>query len=110
MTTINIILQAAAPEGGGFGTWPLMLGMIAIFYVFMILPQMRKRKKQNAFIQSISNGDKIVTNSGIHGKVSKLDDTTAIIELEDKQKMKIERSSISMDMSAALNQTATTKG
>ncbi len=81
----------------------LMLGMIAIFYVFMILPQMRKRKKQNAFIKSIGAGDKIVTSSGIHGKISRLDETTAIIELEDKQKMKIERTAISMEMSQALN-------
>ena len=100
---MNIILQAAAGESGGMGSWGLMLGMIAIFYVFMILPQMRKRKKQNAFVQSISTGDKIVTASGIHGKISKLDDTTLIIELEDKQKMKIERSAISMEMTEGLN-------
>ena len=96
------ILQAAPQGGGGFGSWGLMLGMIAIFYVFMILPQMRKRKKQNAFTKEIGNGDKIVTSSGIHGKITKLSDTTAIVELEDGNKMKIERSSISMDMSQAL--------
>ena len=101
--TLNYILLQAAPQGGGFGSWGLMLGMIAIFYVFMILPQMRKRKKQNAFIQSIGTGDRIVTSSGIHGKITKLDETTAVIELEDKQKMKIERSAISMEMSEALN-------
>ncbi len=101
MINLTILLQAA-PAGGGFGTWPLMLGMIAIFYVFMILPQMRKRKKQTAFTKSIGVGDKIVTSSGIHGKITKLDDTTAVIELEESQKMKIERSAISMDMSQAL--------
>lgn len=103
MTIQNIILQSAAPSGGGFGTWPLMLGMIAIFYVFMILPQMRKRKKQKAFTESITTGAKIITSSGIHGKISKLDDATAIIELEDGHKMKIERSTISMEMSQALD-------
>ena len=104
MTILNILLQAEKPSG--FGSWPLMLGMVAIFYVFMILPQMRKRKKQNAFTQTITTGSKIVTSSGIHGKVSKLEDATAIIELEDGHKMKIERSSISMEMSQALNEKA----
>jgi len=105
MTNLIIVLQVGTEqtEQGFFGKWGLMLGMIAIFYVFMILPQMRKRKKQTAFTQSIGTGDKIVTSSGIHGKITQLTDTTAIIELEDGHKMKIERSAISMDMSQALN-------
>ena len=108
MTLYNILLQAAADGEGQsfFQKWGLLLGMVAIFYVFMILPQMRKRKKQNAFTQTITTGSKIVTASGIHGKISKLDDTTAIIELEDGHKMKIERSAISMEMSKALNENA----
>ena len=100
----TIILQAATSgSGGGTSQMILLIGMMVIFYVFMILPQTRKRKKQAAFVQSISTGTKIVTNSGIHGKISKRDDSTVLIELEDGQKMKIERSAISMDLTEALN-------
>jgi len=100
------ILQTTAPaveeSKSGNNQWIFMIGIAVVFYVFMILPQMRKNKKQKVFASSLAVGENIITTSGMHGKIIKLDDSTAIIELEDKQKVKIERSSISMDMSAAL--------
>jgi len=91
---MHILLQAA-------GKWsdflPLVL-IMAVFYVFMILPQMRKQKKQRSFLDSVNKGDKIVTTGGIHGKVAAINDTTFSIELEDGQRMKIEKAAVSFEM------------
>ncbi|MGZ9675375.1 preprotein translocase subunit YajC [Flavobacterium sp. GNP001] len=79
---------------------PFLL-MFVVIYFFMIRPQQKRAKNEKAFESSLKVGDKIITKSGLHGKVSELADTTVIIETMSG-KLKMERSAISMEMSAAL--------
>jgi len=78
------------------------VAMIAVFYFLMIKPQQNRAKKERAFESSLKAGDKIITKSGIHGKIAELADTTIVIETMSG-KLKMERSAISMEMSAKLN-------
>ncbi|MCF6140796.1 preprotein translocase subunit YajC [Flavobacterium sp. K77] len=75
--------------------------IFAVLYFFMIMPAQKRAKNEKAFESSLKVGDKIITKSGLHGKVSELADTTVIIETMSG-KLKMERSAISMEMSAAL--------
>lgn len=75
--------------------------MFVVIYFFMIRPQQKRAKQEKEFENTLKVGDKIVTKSGIHGKVSELAETTVVIETM-AGKLKMERSSISMEMSAAL--------
>lgn len=79
--------------------------MFVVLYVFMILPQQKKAKKEKEFENSLKVGDKIISKSGLHGKISELAETTIVIETMSG-KLKMERSAISMEMSAALNKKA----
>ena len=79
--------------------------MFVVIYFFMILPQQKRAKKEKEFESSLKIGDKIVTKSGLHGKIAELGDTTIVIETMSG-KLKMERSSISLEMSAALNKKA----
>ena len=79
---------------------PFLL-MIAVLYFFMIRPQQKKAKNEKAFESGLKLGDKIITKSGLHGKVAELAETTVVIETMSG-KLKMERSAISMEMSAAL--------
>lgn len=76
--------------------------MFVVIYFFMIRPQQKRAKLEKEFEQNLKAGDKIVTKSGIHGKVSELGETTVVIETM-AGKLKMERSAISMEMSAAVN-------
>jgi preprotein translocase subunit YajC len=76
--------------------------MFVVIYFFMIRPQQKKAKQEKEFESDLKTGDKIITKSGLHGKVSELGDTTVVIETMSG-KLKMERSAISMEMSAALN-------
>jgi len=78
------------------------VAMIAVFYFLMIRPQQQRAKKERDFESSLKAGDKIITKSGIHGRISELGDTTIVIETMSG-KLKMERSAISMEMSAKLN-------
>ncbi|MFZ4106004.1 preprotein translocase subunit YajC [Flavobacterium sp.] len=75
--------------------------MFVVIYFFMILPQQKKAKKEKEFESSLKVGDRIITKSGIHGKISELAETTVVIETMSG-KLKMERSAISLDMSASL--------
>jgi preprotein translocase subunit YajC len=80
---------------------PFLL-MFVVIYFFMIRPQQTKIKKEKEFQGAIKVGDKIITTSGIHGKIAELGDKTIVIETMSG-KLKIERSAISQELSAALN-------
>ena len=79
----------------------MILLMFVVMYFFMILPQMKKGKAQKKFWSEIKKGDHIVTTGGIHGKITEIKETTVIIEIESGVKIKIEKSSISLELSQA---------
>ena len=83
---------------------PFLL-MFVVIYFFMIRPQQKKVKQEKEFEGALKVGDKIVTKSGLHGKVAELAETTVVIETMSG-KLKMERSSISMEMSAVLEKRA----
>ncbi|KIX21397.1 preprotein translocase subunit YajC [Flavobacterium sp. 316] len=78
-----------------------ILLMIAIFYFLMIRPNQQRAKKEKAFEAALKIGDKIITKAGIHGKIAELSETTVIIETM-AGKIKMEKSAISLEMSAKL--------
>jgi preprotein translocase subunit YajC len=101
----NVILMAGNPQGGGGSIQLfLMIAIIAVFYFFMIRPQAKKAKEQKKFIDNLQKGDKIVTLAGIHATVYKVnEDGTLQIEVDPGSYLKIEKSAISMEWTAALN-------
>jgi preprotein translocase subunit YajC len=80
---------------------PFLL-MFVVIYFFMIRPQQSKIKKEKEFQNAIKVGDKVITTSGIHGKIAELGEKTIVIETMSG-KLKLERSAISQELSAALN-------
>lgn len=81
--------------------------MFAVVYFFMIAPQMKRAKQEKKFAAELKRGDKVITKSGLHGKVVDLNekDNSCIIETMSG-KLKFDRSAISMEMSKSLNKPA----
>ena len=108
MTALVYLLQA---QGGGAGYMQLILlvGMILVFWLFMIRPQAKKAKLAKSFQENLQKGDKIVTIAGIHGRVNKMnEDGTIEMETSPGSYMKVEKSAISMEMTANVNKATTT--
>lgn len=99
---LNFILLQAAAGGAGYSNLVMIGVMVVIFYFFFIRPQQKKQKDQKAFSDGVSKGDMVVTIGGIHGKILSVDDTTVTLEIDKGAKMKIEKSSISMENSKRL--------
>jgi len=98
----NTLLMTGAQGSGGIGQFIPLILIIVVFYFFMIRPQLKKSKEQKKFRENIKKGDKIVTIGGIHGKIVDVNDTTFIIEVEGGNKLRIERSAVSMDSSTLI--------
>ena len=81
-----------------------MLGMFAVIYFLMIAPQMKRAKKEKKFSAELKRGDKVITVSGMHGKVVELNDKDNSCVIETLAgKIKFDRASISMEKSRVLN-------
>ena len=76
--------------------------MFVVMYFFMIRPQQKRAKAEKEFESGLKVGDRIITKSGIHAKIAEMADTTIVIETMSG-KLKMERSAISMELSAKLN-------
>ena len=90
--------------GEGIGSFLPLIAIIAVFYFLMIAPQMKRAKKEKKFASELKRGDKVVTKSGMHGKVVDLNDKDSSCVIETMAgKIKFERSAISMEMSQKMN-------
>ena len=64
---------------GIFGTLLPFVAIFAIFYFLVIRPQKKQQETLKQMIAGLKNGDEVVTNGGIIGKIIEVKDTSFII-------------------------------
>jgi preprotein translocase subunit YajC len=97
-STIIAMAPPQSGQGGGeiYSTLIMFGAIIAIFYFMIIRPQQKRQKEREALLSQVKKGDKVITAGGMHGEVVGLDEKTVLLEVADKVKIKIERSSIAV--------------
>jgi len=100
LNLLNIVLMTQPQEGQNplMSFLPLVL-IVVVFYFFMIRPQMKRQKDLKKFRDELKQGDKVVTTGGIYGKIIELQETTIIMEVEGKSRLKIDKVAVIKDMS-----------
>lgn len=89
------ILLMPQQEGENPMSMIIMMGLIVVvFYFFMIRPQMKKQKELKKFREELKNGDKVITNGGIYGKIVEISEATVVIEVEGKMRLKVHKTMI----------------
>ncbi|WP_298350305.1 preprotein translocase subunit YajC [uncultured Dokdonia sp.] len=81
---------------------PLLLFTVFIVF-FIVLPQRKKLKQEKNFDKDLKKGDRVITKSGLHGKILELNDNGTCVLETMSGKMKFERSALSIEMSQSLN-------
>ena len=97
------LAQEAGAAAPGMGATDLLLQfapillLVVIFWLLIFRPQQKRMKAQQAMLAAIARGDTIVTTGGIVGKVTKVTEDAADIEVEiaDGVKVKVARAMIS---------------
>lgn len=89
---------------GELGSFLPLLLIFAVVYFFMIRPQMKRQKQEQSFITNLKKGDKVVTKSGLHGKVLDFSEKlNAVIIESGAGKLTFDKSAISHELTAKLN-------
>ena len=95
---LSMTLASAAAPGGSAAFFiqilPLLFVFI-IFYVLMIRPQQRRMKEHAATIAAVQKGDEVITAGGIRGKVTKVSDDEAEVEIAQGVKVRVVKSTLS---------------
>ncbi len=86
--------------GGALGSMAPLLLMVLIFYFLLIRPQMKKTKELKAMLSALKVGDRVVTSGGIHGEIKAIAPDTLTLQVDDKLKIKVDRSAISRKITA----------
>ncbi len=89
---------------GDFGSFLPMILIFAVAYFFMIRPQIKRQKDEKKFIADLKRGDRIITKSGLYGKIMDINDSDNSVVIETMAgKLKYDRSAISLEMSKKLS-------
>ena len=80
--------------GGDLMTFLPMIGIFVIFYFLLIRPQQKRAKEQRTMLGALQKGDEVVTSGGVVGKISKLTDQYASVEIAPNVKVNVQRHSI----------------
>jgi preprotein translocase subunit YajC len=78
----TIATPSTTASEGGFMSFAPLIAIFAIFYFLLIRPQQKKYKEQQAMIDALKKGDKVVTSGGIVGIITDIQKEENIIELE----------------------------
>ena len=86
---------AGAPAGSPGSSMIFFLVIFAVFYFLLIRPQQKRAKEHRNLVASLAKGDEIVTNGGVLGKITELNDNFITVEVADGVNVKVQRQAIS---------------
>jgi preprotein translocase subunit YajC len=87
----------SAPAAGGGADLLSFLPLVAIFVVFyflMLRPQQKRAKETKAMLEALQKGDEVVTVGGIVGRIAKLTDQYATVEIASGVEVTVQRQAI----------------
>lgn len=85
----------AASQSDTLLTFLPMIAIFVVFYFLLIRPQQKKAKDARAMLDALEKGNEIVTAGGVVGRISKLTDQYATIEVAPNVEMTVQRGAIS---------------
>jgi preprotein translocase subunit YajC len=99
---MNISLLGQAAAGGNQAMIyqvVMWVGIIGVFYFFMIRPQQKKQKDLKNLLTNLKKGDQVVTIGGIHAKIYTVDELTITLELDKGVKLTVDKSAVARTLS-----------
>ena len=101
MNISSLLLTSAATAANPNSGMGLLLGLapwiliFVIFYVLMIRPQHKRVKDHQAAIAAIKKGDEVITGGGIRGRVTKVTEDEAEVEIAQNVRVRVVKGTLS---------------
>lgn len=105
---MNELILFAVNQSGGqppgpagcMQTMPLMILLFAVFYFLLIRPQQKRQREHQAMLARLKKGDRVATNGGLIGAITKLTDHEVELEVSERVKVKVLRQYVTLLPSA----------
>jgi preprotein translocase subunit YajC len=86
--------QTAAPGGTDYMAFLPMVAIFVVFYFLLIRPQQKRAKEQKTMLEALQKGDEVVTGGGLIGKIGKLTDQYATLEVAPNVEITVQRAAV----------------
>ncbi|TMG86013.1 MAG: preprotein translocase subunit YajC [Betaproteobacteria bacterium] len=85
-----------SPFGSDIMAFLPMIAIVVAFYFLLIRPQQKRAKETKAMLSALQKGDEVVTAGGVVGKIARLTDAYASVEIAPNVEVTVQRSAISL--------------
>lgn len=91
---------APAQASGQTSPWNALAGIapmaliFVVFYLVWFMPLRKRQKEHDKLLEALQKGDKVILNSGIHGKISRIEGDDVYLEVADKVSIRVTRRAI----------------
>lgn len=99
MNLLDIIIspayaQAAGPAGGGLLTFLPLVLMLVVMYFLFIRPQQKRVKEHAAMVGALKKGDEVVSNGGLGGTISKVNDAFITMKVAENVEVNVQKQAV----------------
>lgn len=84
----------AAAQGDPITALLFPIGLLVLFYFFLIRPQSKRAKEQKAMVSALSKGDEVLTQGGILGKITKVTDGFVTLEISENVNITVQKAAV----------------
>ncbi|MFC1589212.1 preprotein translocase subunit YajC [Pseudomonadota bacterium] len=85
---------AAASQPDPLASLILPIGLVVLFYFFLIRPQSKRQKEHKEMVSGLQKGEEIVTTGGLLGKVTKVGENFLTVEISKDVSIHIQKNSV----------------
>jgi preprotein translocase subunit YajC len=90
----NAYAEGAPAAQGGFLEFLPLVALLAVFYFLILRPQQKRAKEHTVMMEALQKGDEVTTIGGILGKVTKVNEDSAAIEIADNVVVQVQKAAI----------------
>ena len=85
---------AAAQQGDPITALLFPIGLLVLFYFFLIRPQSKRAKEQKSMVEALSKGDEVITQGGILGKITKVSENFVALEISNNVIINVQKGAV----------------
>jgi len=84
----------AAPAGDPLASMILPIGLIVLFYFFLIRPQSKRHKQHKEMVAALQKGEEVVTSGGLLGKITRVGENFITLEISKDVAIQVQKNSV----------------
>ena len=85
---------AAASQADPLASLILPIGLVVLFYFFLIRPQSKRQKEHKQMVGGLQKGEEVITSGGLLGKITNVGENFVTMEISKDACIHVQKNSI----------------